>query len=115
MEKLSLDAIAREQATRAAAASSGRSAQTVYGGHEHALRQTVLALTAGSSLDEHESLGEATVQVLRGRIRLTAGEAAWEGRQGDLLVVPDVRHALQALEDSAVLLTVSKAAQVRHP
>jgi quercetin dioxygenase-like cupin family protein len=115
MEKLSLDAIAREQATRAAAASSGRSAQTVYGGHEHALRQTVLALTAGSSLDEHESPGEATVQVLRGRIRLTAGEVAWEGRHGDLLVVPDVRHALQALEDSAVLLTVSKAAQARHP
>jgi quercetin dioxygenase-like cupin family protein len=40
---------------------------------------------------------------------------AWEGRPGDLLVVPDVRHALQALEDSAVLLTVSKAAQARRP
>ena len=65
MDKLSLDSIAQEQATRAAAAPGGRSAQTVYGGHEHALRQTVLALTAGSSLDEHESPGEATVQVLR--------------------------------------------------
>jgi quercetin dioxygenase-like cupin family protein len=115
MDKLSLDAIAREQATRAAAAPAGRSAQTIYGGHEHALRQTVLALTAGSSLDEHESPGEATVQVLRGRIRLAAGEAAWEGRRGDLLVVPDARHALHALEDSAVLLTVSKTAQSRRP
>ena len=108
MEKFSLDAIAREQAKRAAAAPSGRSAETVYGGHEHALRQTVLALTAGSSLDEHNSPGEATIQVLRGRVRLTAGEVAWEGRTGDLLVVPDVRHALEALEDSAVLLTVSR-------
>jgi hypothetical protein len=62
MKKLSLDAIAREQAKRAAAASSGRSAETVYGGHEHALRQTVLTLTAGSSLDEHQSPGEATVR-----------------------------------------------------
>jgi quercetin dioxygenase-like cupin family protein len=115
MEKFSLDAIAQEQATRAAAAPGGRSAQTVYGGHEHALRQTVLALTAGSSLDEHESPGEATVQVLRGRIRLTAGEMAREGRRGDLLAGPDVRHALHAFEDSAVLLTVSKAAQSRHP
>src|SRR5690348_4771421 len=99
MEKFSLDAIAREQAKRAAAASSGRSAETVYGGHEHALRQTVLALTAGSSLDEHENPGEATVQVLRGRVRLTAGEVTWEGRAGDLLIVPDARHALQADQD----------------
>jgi hypothetical protein len=37
------------------------------------------------------------------------------GRRGDLLVVPDVRHALQALEDPAVLLTVNKTAQARHP
>ena len=84
MEKFSLDAIAREQIRRAAAAPSGRSAETVYGGHEHALRQTVLALTAGSSLDDHENPGEATVQVLRGRVRLTAGQVTWEGRSGDL-------------------------------
>jgi quercetin dioxygenase-like cupin family protein len=108
MEKFSLDAIARAQARLAAAAPSGRSAETVYGGHEHALRQTVLAMTAGSSLHEHESPGEATVQVLRGRVRLTAGEVNWEGSSGDLLVVPDTRHALDAIEDSAILLTVSK-------
>jgi quercetin dioxygenase-like cupin family protein len=112
MEKFSLDAIARTQAEKAAAASSGRSAETVYGGHEHALRQTMVALTGGSSLDEHESPGEATVQVLRGRVRLTAGTVAWEGRAGDLLVVPDSRHALEALEDSVILLTVSKAVPV---
>jgi quercetin dioxygenase-like cupin family protein len=110
MEKFSLEAIAREQAKRAASTSSGRSAKTVYGGHEHALRQTVVALTAGSSLDEHESPGEATIQVLRGRVRLTAGQVAWDGRDGDLLVVPQARHALQAVEAAVVLLTVSKPA-----
>ena len=55
--------------------------------------------------------GEATVQVLRGRVRMIAGDLAWEGRSGDLLVVPDARHALEAVEDSAILLTVSKAAR----
>jgi quercetin dioxygenase-like cupin family protein len=31
-----------------------------------------------------------------------------EGRTGDLLVVPDAPHTLEALEDSSVLLTVAK-------
>lgn len=108
MQKLSLDALAREHLERAAAASNGRSATTVYGGHEHTLRQTLLALTAGTSLAEHENPGEATLLVLRGRVRLTSGDTEWEGRTGDLIAVPPARHALQALEDAAVILTVAK-------
>jgi quercetin dioxygenase-like cupin family protein len=108
MEKFSLTALAREQLDRARAVPSGRSATTVYGGHEHALRQTVTALTAGQSLDEHENPGEATVHVLTGRIRLVAGDTAWEGSPGDLIVVPNARHALEAIQDAVVLLTVSK-------
>jgi quercetin dioxygenase-like cupin family protein len=108
MQKLSLDAIAREHLERAAAASTGRSAATVYGGHEHVLRQTVLALTADTTLAEHDSPGEASLLVLRGRVRLTSGDDSWEGRTGDLIHVPLARHSLQALEDSAVLLTVAK-------
>ena len=41
------------------------------------------------------------------------GEASWEGRAGDLLIVPQSRHILKALEDSAVLLTVAKHSQTR--
>ncbi len=108
MEKSSLTALARQQLAIARTASSGRSAQTVYGGHEHVLRQTVIALASGRKLDEHDNPGEATVHVLHGRVHLTAGDVVWEGSPGDLLVVPDSRHALEALEDSAVLLTVAK-------
>jgi len=108
MEKSSLTALARQQLKIAATASSGRSAQTVYGGHEHVLRQTVIALVSGEKLDEHDNPGEATVHVLHGRVRLTAGELGWEGSPGDLIIVPDARHALEALQDSAVLLTVAK-------
>ena len=108
MEKLSIDAVAREQLRTAVASSSGRAASTVYGGHEHQLRQTVIAMQAGAVLAEHENPGEATVLVIEGRVRLTAGDTSWEGRQGDLLIVPLHRHALEALVDSAVLLTVAK-------
>jgi len=108
VEKFSLEATARQLREAAGRAGSGRAAETVYGGHEHVLRQTVLALNAGASLSEHENPGEATVYVLSGRVRLTADGQAWDGRTGDLVVVPDKRHALEALEDSAILLTVAK-------
>jgi quercetin dioxygenase-like cupin family protein len=80
----------------------------VYGGHEHVLRQTLIALVASHKLDEHDNPGEATLHVLHGRVRLTAGDVSWEGSPGDLLIVPAARHSLDALEDSAVLLTVAK-------
>jgi quercetin dioxygenase-like cupin family protein len=79
----------------------------VIGGHEHTLRQTMIALAAGNSLDEHENPGEATVHVLLGRVVLKAGQDSWEGSPGDLLTVPDARHSLTAVEDSTVLLTVA--------
>ena len=107
MEKSSLTALAREQLSLAKQAGSGRSAETVYGGHEHVLRQTVIALVAGRGLSEHENPGEATVYVLRGRVRLQAKGDEWEGSPGDLLIVPDARHTLAALADSVVLLTVA--------
>jgi quercetin dioxygenase-like cupin family protein len=110
MEKFSLTALMRQHLQLATNASSGRSSHTVFGGHEHVLRQTLIALTAGQVLDEHENPGEATVYVLKGRVRLRAGANTWEGSAGDLLIVPDSRHALEALESSAVLLTVAKLA-----
>ncbi|MET4061408.1 quercetin dioxygenase-like cupin family protein [Arthrobacter sp. UYP6] len=108
MEKKSLTALVRTQLQIAANASSGRSAQTVYGGHEHVLRQTIIALSAGYILDEHDNPGEATLYVLKGRVRLRSEGDSWEGSAGDLLIVPQARHSVEAVEDSAVLLTVAK-------
>jgi quercetin dioxygenase-like cupin family protein len=107
MPKESLPALVRHHLEAALAASSGRSAHTIYGGHERVLRQTLIALRAGSKLDEHESPGEATLQVLHGRVTLMIGENGWNGSPGDLMSIPDSRHALEAVEDSVVLLTVA--------
>lgn len=108
MQKISLAALARQQLDRAATAGGRHTAATVYGGHEKVLRQTVIGLRQGAHLTEHENPGEATIHVLQGRVRMIAGEQSWEARTADLLIVPDARHSLEALQDSVVLLTVAK-------
>ncbi|NPC98852.1 cupin domain-containing protein [Nocardioides sp. zg-DK7169] len=107
MHATSLTDLAETHLATAREASSGRSAATVFGGQEHDLRQTLIALAEGRALGEHEAPGEATLLVLRGRVRLHSGEESWEGAAGELLVVPQARHDLTALEDAAVLLTVA--------
>ena len=74
------------------------------------LRQTVIALTAGSSLSEHDNPGDATILVLSGRVRLTAGDDNWEGREGDLLLIPSARHSMLAVDDATVLLSAAAEA-----
>jgi quercetin dioxygenase-like cupin family protein len=108
MESISLTSLAAEQLTAAQKAHSGRAAHTIHGGHALELRQTLVALAAGQQLHEHDSPGEATLQVLEGHVRLTAGDEAWEGKTGDYVTIPPRRHALESIEDSVVMLTVVK-------
>ncbi|MEV4316154.1 LuxR family transcriptional regulator [Actinocrispum sp. NPDC049592] len=97
--------MARQQLELARAASSRRSAATVFGGHEHSLRQTVMALLENEHLHEQEHEHETTVLLLDGRVRLVAGPESWEAGPGDLLVLPGRRHRIEAVEDSVFLFT----------
>jgi quercetin dioxygenase-like cupin family protein len=124
MQKLSLDALARELLGRVTgdrtsgtggAGGGSRAAQTVVGGHEKMLRQTVIALAKDAAMAEHASPGEASLYVLRGRVTLTAGAESWDGRDGDLLLIPDTPHSLTAHVDSVVLLTVAKHPKHTEP
>ena len=54
-------------------------------------------------LAEHENPGEATLVVLGGRVRLVGPTGAWEGRQGDLLVIPQARPHDEQLVTGSVL------------
>jgi len=69
------------------------------------MRQAVVAMTAETVLAEHANPGEATVQVLQGRVVLRSGNDVWEAREGDLLVVPPARHDLRAVVDAVIVLT----------
>lgn len=46
--------------------------------------------------------------MLHGRVQSTTRDATWGGAPGDHLDIPPVRHALRAVEDAVVLLTVAK-------
>ncbi|MFI5521203.1 cupin [Streptomyces platensis] len=98
-----LDALARQQLDEARASAHGRSARLFL--HDDRLRQTVIALVAGAALDEHNAPPAASLQVLRGRVRLTGAGGGQELMTGQVAMTPRERHGLLALEDSAVLLT----------
>ena len=99
MQKISLDMPGRQQMKLAATAAGRHTADTVYGGHEKVLRQTVIGMIAGAHLAEHENPGEATVLILRGRVRLSTASVSWAKALGDLLIVPITVSSLEALED----------------
>lgn len=106
MESESLNSLGDELLATALNAKAGRAARTILGGHTHHLRQTLIALLAGQALGEHDSPGEATIQVLRGSVLLKSANHEWRGSQGSLGIIPLERHELEAHEDSVVLLTV---------
>jgi quercetin dioxygenase-like cupin family protein len=100
--------IASEQLAQAVASPNGRASHTIVGGSGHTLRQVVMALRSGTALQEHENPGEATVQVLAGRVLFSSEGAEHELSVGDLVPVPPARHSVEALADAVILLTVSK-------
>ena len=59
MQKISIDALARQQIAAAVAAPSGRAADTAFGGHEKTLRQTVMAFRTGTRLNLYAGVGES--------------------------------------------------------
>jgi quercetin dioxygenase-like cupin family protein len=107
MEKWSLKALADGLLRHALRGSSRRGTRTVNRGHPHSPCETMIALGRGQRLDEHYNRGEATVQVLRGRVRVAAGDDVTDGAAGQLLIMPDGRPTVTAVQDTVVLLTVA--------
>jgi len=93
----------------AAGSESGRATRVFRAVPGGALSQVLLVLRAGRELSDHENPGEALLHVLRGRVRLTAGSDTWELPADTHVVIPQQRHGLLALEDSAALLTVVRS------
>ncbi|MDF3045358.1 MAG: LuxR family transcriptional regulator [Ornithinibacter sp.] len=107
MEATPLPALTDHLLQEARTDSARRAARTVCGGSDHTLRQTVIALVAGADMSEHENPGEATLQVLVGRVRVHWRAGSGELEAGDHAELPQERHSVMALQDSVILLTAA--------
>lgn len=100
-----LTAYARDLLSQARSDARGKATAMVLRGPSQ--RALLVALVVGSGLAEHASPPAASLQVLSGRFRLSAGESEWVCGAGQLVAIPPERHAVECLEDGAFLLTVT--------
>jgi len=83
-----------------------RNANTLVKG-DH-FRIVLTAMRAGNRLHEHEAAGWTSIQAVEGRLRVHAGGQTVELPSGHLLALAGgIRHDVEALEDSAFLLTIA--------
>jgi len=79
------------------------------------LRVVLIALQSGSGIPEHQAAGRISVQTLRGEIRVRALGKTFALPVGGLLTLDrDVPHSVDALEDSAFLLTLVQPSPARQ-
>jgi quercetin dioxygenase-like cupin family protein len=72
-----------------------------------ALEVLRLVVPAGTSIDRHQVPGEITVQCLEGQVIIDSGGADRELMAGNMLYLEGgTPHALRAVEDSSVLVTI---------
>jgi quercetin dioxygenase-like cupin family protein len=75
--------------------------------HRAPVTLVVFAFEPGGELADHAAHGLVTIHVLEGRLAVRADARNHELHAGSILVLnPDVRHHVRALEASAMLLTV---------
>jgi quercetin dioxygenase-like cupin family protein len=71
-------------------------------------RMVLISMDKGSILKEHHADGTISVQVLKGSIRFTAqGDDHGLQVNGLLTLGPSIKHKVEALEESAFLLTIA--------
>ena len=104
---MTLLTIGTDQLEEARISTAGRASRTLHSGTR--LRQTLIALTAGTRMNEHQSPGDATVLCLRGHVTLHTRERTIAVAEGELVDAPPERHDVVADQDSVLILTVGVA------
>lgn len=78
---------------------------TVY--HHERIAIVLFSFEEGGQLAEHKANGTVAIQALEGRLKVQAGEESYDLLPGMVVLLsPNVRHSVTALEQSALLLTI---------
>lgn len=106
-----LDEAIRELRQDEAYLRSGRVGRTL--AKSGPLRITLVVLARGIDVGTHHAESPMTLQPLEGRLRYLVKEKELEIRQGELLFFgPGHAREIRALEDTALLLTLTREADV---
>lgn len=90
---------------------AGRSARTLTPGRGAPLKQTLLALTAGQRLQEHQAPGPTTLFGIRGTAVLRADQLSVTMNDGVWVSCPIGPHSLEAVSDTVVMITVTPSTE----
>jgi quercetin dioxygenase-like cupin family protein len=101
---LHLPTLADYLIAQAAENPQGRASQRIDLDHQQ-LSMTAIGFTQGAELPEHRNPGEAVLQVVRGRIRLTDATRSIDVSEGTIARIPNGAHSVTALEPSVIVLT----------
>lgn len=72
------------------------------------LRIVLTMMKAGTHIKEHQTAGRLSIHTLSGRIQIQLSDRKVDLPAGHLLVIePAARHDVEAVEESAFLLTIS--------
>jgi quercetin dioxygenase-like cupin family protein len=85
---------------------AGHHAKTLF--KKHDFRVVLISMESGAHMKEHHADGTISVQVLKGKLRMNIGGKPHELSTGNLFTLgASIRHDVEALDDSAFLLTIS--------
>ena len=86
--------------------SSGQNAKTLVKYDD--LRVVLIALRAGARIPNHETAGRISIHTVQGHVRVRAQDQLRDLPMGTVLALDQgLPHDVEALEDSAILLTIA--------
>jgi quercetin dioxygenase-like cupin family protein len=101
-----LDVMEEVRKMRASPRPGGRLGKTLVRNPD--LRVVLMVLERGARIPRHHSKGSLTIQALDGRVIVALLESSFDLEPGQILAIDrDVSHALVAVDESALLLTIA--------